>query len=68
MTLFAMITATSIFVDIYFNKTIKTKNDIIYYVVCLLITIGLAIFYYTDPFRIGIAEYILNILNIGGTK
>lgn len=68
MTLFMMITAASIFVDIYFNKTVKTKNDIIYYAVCLLITIGLAIFYYTNPFRIGIAEYVLNILNVGGSK
>ena len=68
MTLFVIIVICSVFVDIYFNKTVKTKNDVIYYVVCFIIVAGLAIYYYSDPFRIGIAEYVLSMLNIGGAK
>lgn len=68
MTLFIIITIVSVFIDIYFHKTIKNKNDTIYYIVCLVITAGLAIFYYSNPFREGLAEYILAMLNLGGLK
>lgn len=68
MILFMLIAIVSIFIDIYFHNTVKTKNDKIYYGVCLLITAGLAIFYYTNPFREGLAEYVLGILNMGGLK
>ena len=68
MILFMLIALVSVFVDIYFHKTIKNKNDKIYYVVCILITAGFAIFYYTNPFREGLAEYVLGMLNMGGLK
>lgn len=52
--------------DIVYQKNIKSKNDIIFYVICIIIAILIAIYYYSSPSKDGIAEYILKIFPIEG--
>lgn len=52
--------------DIVYQKNIKNKKDIIFYIICIAIAISLAAYYYSDPFRNGIAEYILKVFNLEG--
>lgn len=44
----------------------KTKADIIFYVVAIIIVIILGIIYFLLGEKIGIAEYIINVLNLEG--
>ena len=47
-------------------KNSDNKADIIFYTLAMIIALGIGIFHYIDPNRIGIAEYIIKLFNLGG--
>lgn len=52
--------------DVIYQKNIKNKKDVIFYSICILIAISIAIYYYLNPYRDGLAEYILTMLHLEG--
>ncbi len=68
MIYFVIVIIVVIIFDIVYQKNIKSKKDVIFYGICIVIALSLAIYYYSDTFRNGIAEHILRIFNLqGGT-
>ena len=57
---------TGILIDFKDLKNSDKKVDIIFYIISMLIVLGLGVFYYIDTNRMGIAEYVLNLFNLGG--
>ena len=55
-----------ILIDYKDLKNSDNKFDLIFYIIAMLATIALGIFYYINPNRIGIAEYIIKLFNLGG--
>lgn len=54
------------FIEIKHKKILKKKTDIVFYITCTALSIAIVVFYYQDPFRLGIAEVILKYLDLGG--
>lgn len=56
---------TAIIIDFKDLKNSDKKAEVIFYIVTMLFVLGLAIYYYLNTNRIGIAEYILNLFRLG---
>lgn len=54
-----------IFIDFNDLKNSDKKTDVIFYVIAVIICLILGIYYYTNTNRMGIAEYILKIFDLG---
>ena len=57
---------TGILIDIKDLKNSNKKIDIIFYIIAMLVSLGLAIYYNLDINKRGIAEHVLDIFNLGG--
>lgn len=55
-----------ILIDIKDLKNSNKKTDTVFYVISMVIALGIAILHYTNPNRTGIAEYIINMFGLGG--
>lgn len=55
-----------ILIDLKDLKNSDKNNDIIFYILAMIIALGLAIFHYSDINRIGIAEYAIKLFGLGG--
>lgn len=55
-----------ILIDIKDLKNSNKKTDNVFYVISMVIALGIAILHYTNPNRTGIAEYIINMFGLGG--
>ena len=66
MIYYLMFFITGILIDFKDLKNSDKKVDIIFYIISMLIVLGLGVFYYIDTNRMGIAEYVLNLFNLGG--
>ena len=61
-----MFFALGIFIDFKDLKNSNKKADIIFYIIAMILALGIAIFHYLNPNRIGISEYLVGILGLGG--
>ena len=61
-----MFFALGIFIDFKDLKNSNKKADIIFYIIAMILALGIAIFHYLNPNRIGISEYLVRILGLGG--
>lgn len=61
-----MFFALGIFIDFKDLKNSNKKADIIFYIIAMILALGIAIFHYLNPNRIGISEYLVEILGLGG--
>ena len=66
MIYYLMFLVAGILIDIKDLKNSNKKADSIFYIIAMLIALGLAIQHYINPNRIGIAEYIINMFGLGG--
>lgn len=57
---------TGILIDIKDLKNSNKKSDLIFYIIIMISALALAIYYYLDTNKRGIAEYVLDIFNLGG--
>ena len=47
-------------------KESNNKSDLIFYILLTILALGLGIYYYIDPTRQGISEYVIKMLNMEG--
>ena len=66
MIYYLMFFVAGILIDVKDLKNSNKKADIIFYIIAMLIGLGLAILHYINPNRTGIAEYIINMFGLGG--
>lgn len=66
MIYYLMFFALGIFIDFKELKNSKMKSDVVFYIIGMILALGIAIIYYINPNRIGIAEYLIKVLNLGG--
>ena len=66
MMYYILVLAAGILIDIKDLKKSDNKSDIIFYILLSILALGLGIYYYIDPTRIGISEYIIKLLNMEG--
>lgn len=55
-----------ILIDFKDLKNSDKKIDSVFYVISMLLVLGLGIYYYTNTNRMGISEYILKLFRLGG--
>lgn len=55
-----------IFIDYKDLKNSDNKSDVIFYIVAMIVAIALGMFYFINPNRIGVAEYIIKLFDLGG--
>lgn len=66
MMYYILVLAAGILIDIKDLKRSDNKSDIIFYILLSILALGLGIYYYIEPTRIGISEYIIKLLNMEG--
>lgn len=66
MIYYLMFFALGIFIDFKDLKSSNKKADIIFYIIAMIVALSIAIFHYINPNRIGISEYLVKILGLGG--
>ena len=66
MIYYILVLATGILIDIKDLKKSDNKSDIIFYILLSVLALGLGIYYYIDPTRQGISEYVIKMLNMEG--
>lgn len=66
MIYYILVLAAGILIDIKDLKKSDNKSDIIFYILLSVLALGLGIYYYIEPTRIGISEYIIKLLNMEG--
>lgn len=66
MIYYILVLAAGILIDIKDLKKSDNKSDIIFYILFSILALGLGIYYYIEPTRQGISEYIIKLLNMEG--
>ena len=66
MIYYLMFFALGIFIDYKDLKSSNKKSDIIFYISAMILALGLAVWYYINPNRMGISEYLIKLLGLGG--
>lgn len=66
MIYYLMFFIAGILIDFKDLRKSNRKTDIIFYIIAMLVALGLAILHYINPNRMGIAEYIINMFGLGG--
>ena len=66
MIYYLMFFIAGILIDVKDLKNSNNKIDIVFYIIAMLIALGLATIHYINPNRIGIAEYLINMFGLGG--
>lgn len=66
MIYYLMFFAFAVCIDFKELKSSNKKADVIFYILSMTLALGLAIIYYINPNRIGVSEYLVRILNLGG--
>lgn len=66
MIYYILVLAAGILIDIKDLKESNNKMDLIFYILLLVLALGVGIYYYINPTRQGISEYIIKLLNMEG--
>ena len=66
MIYYLMFFVAGILIDFKDLKNSDKKSDVIFYIIAMIIAVTLGVYHYIAPNRIGIAEYIIKLFNLGG--
>lgn len=66
MIYYVLVLAAGILIDVKDLKESNNKSDLIFYILLTILSLGLGIYYYLDPTRQGISEYVIKMLNMEG--
>ena len=66
MIYYVLVLAAGILIDVKDLKESNNKRDLIFYILLTILALGLGIYYYLDPTRQGISEYVIKMLNMEG--
>ncbi len=66
MIYYVLVLAAGILIDVKDLKESNNKSDLIFYILLTILALGLGIYYYLDPTRQGISEYVIKMLNMEG--
>lgn len=66
MIYYMLVLAAGILIDVKDLKQYNNKSDLIFYILLTILALGLGIYYYLDPTRQGISEYVIKMLNMEG--
>ena len=66
MIYYVLVLASGILIDVKDLKESNNKSDLIFYILLTILALGLGIYYYIDPTRQGISEYVIKMLNMEG--
>ena len=66
MIYYMLVLAAGILIDVKDLKQSNNKSDLIFYILLTILALGLGIYYYLDPTRQGISEYVIKMLNMEG--
>ncbi|MBR6689255.1 MAG: hypothetical protein IKL68_04495 [Clostridia bacterium] len=66
MIYYVLVLAAGILIDVKDLKESNNKSDLIFYILLTILALGLGIYYYLDPTRHGISEYVIKMLNMEG--
>ena len=66
MIYYMLVLAAGILIDVKDLKQSNNKSDLIFYKLLTILALGLGIYYYLDPTRQGISEYVIKMLNMEG--
>ncbi|MBR6613674.1 MAG: hypothetical protein IKK84_02790 [Clostridia bacterium] len=66
MIYYVLVLVAGILIDVKDLKESNNKSDLIFYILLTILALGLGIYYYLDPTRQGISEYVIKMLNMEG--
>ena len=66
MIYYMLVLAAGILIDVKDLKQSNNKSDLIFYILLTILALGLGIYYYLNPTRQGISEYVIKMLNMEG--
>ena len=66
MIYYILVLTAGILIDVKDLKQYNNKSDLIFYILLTILALGLGIYYYLDPTRQGISEYVIKMLNMEG--
>jgi hypothetical protein len=66
MIYYILVLAAGILIDAKDLKQSNNKSDLIFYILLTILALGLGIYYYLDPTRQGISEYVIRLLHMEG--
>ena len=66
MIYYILVLTAGILIDIKDLKESNNKMDLIFYILLLVLALGIGVYYYIDPTRQGLSEYIIKLLNMEG--
>lgn len=66
MIYYILVLTSGILIDVKDLKQSNNKSDLIFYILLTILALGLGIYYYLDPTRQGISEYVIKMLNMEG--
>ncbi len=66
MIYYILVLTAGILIDVKDLKQSNNKSDLIFYILLTILALGLGIYYYLDPTRQGISEYVIRLLHMEG--
>lgn len=66
MIYYILVLAAGILIDVKDLKQSNNKSDLIFYILLTILALGLGVYYYLDPTRQGISEYVIRLLHMEG--
>ena len=66
MIYYILVLTAGILIDVKDLKNTNNKRDLVFYILLVMLALGLGVWYYGDPTRIGISEYVIDVLNMEG--
>ena len=66
MIYYILVLTAGILIDAKDLKQSNNKGDLIFYILLTILALGLGIYYYLDPTRQGISEYVIRLLRMEG--
>lgn len=66
MIYYILVLTAGILIDVKDLKQSNNKSDLIFYILLTILALGLGVYYYLDPTRQGISEYVIRLLHMEG--
>lgn len=66
MIYYILVLTAGILIDVKDLKETNNKRDLVFYILLVMLALGLGTWYYSDPTRTGISEYVIDMLNMEG--
>ncbi len=66
MIYYILVLTAGILIDSKDLKESNNKSDLIFYILLTILALGLGVYYYLDPTRQGISEYVIRLFHMEG--